>query len=479
MHWIYCDARMPNLWMARYDLPARLAAHKHLFLVDHALSPVPYDPARGFVAPRFASLWPDQIDAQDCAPALEEEIVRAHVQARVQQPGSSSGKRSRSPWVDASASWLLALWHATALAERGYPDVHLSVISVNSAPPGPQRERKWYALELLREGRPPALGVDDLAPEERWASVFQQVLVFGHVPASAVVSRVPVERLIPALPANFFHHAGPRELDNLVWFDSPHGVRILAPVGVSADLAHPGAHTEDEIGLAAARLAITTLHVPPCAILHYRVPIGLLAREVAQAFSSSAYSPDAWTRIELAVQRELDQRHREFVSAVREFVVLEMEYAQRALEDVGLLMKGTLEDNFVRPPRPPRRDFGDFVGEQTTPLHQHRHRRSGSEHSQSSSSGSSADSAEEAGEEAEAEAAAAAAAAEHTTQRNTLSRLAGIIEATREFEGCIRAARRVLDWLVPLREEDELVKEVLGAALGALAGREVGEEGER
>jgi len=239
MHWIFCDARMPNLWMARYDLPARLAGHKHLFLVDHALSPVPYDPARGFVATRFASLWPDEIDAQESEPALADEVVRAHVQRRVQQSPGRGARGVRSPWVDTSASWLLALWHASALAERGYPDVHLSVISVNSAPPGPQRERKWYALDLLRRGRPPALGVDELAPEERWASVFQQVLVFGHVPPSAIISRVPVERLIPALPANFFHPDAPNDLAPAAYN------QISPPAGLpwsplTADFGEPG-----------------------------------------------------------------------------------------------------------------------------------------------------------------------------------------------------------------------------------------------
>ncbi|EJU04952.1 hypothetical protein DACRYDRAFT_20525 [Dacryopinax primogenitus] len=433
--------------MARYDLPSRLAGHKHLFLVDHALSQVPYDPARGFVAPRFANLWPDEIDAQETEPGLEDEVVRAHVRGRALK--DAGGRRGKSPWVDASASWLLALWHASALAERGYSDVHLSVISVNSAPPGAQRERKWYALDLLRTGKSPALSVDELSAEERWASVFQQVLVFGHIPPSAIVSRVPVERLIPALPANFFHPGESRTLDNLIWFNSPQkGVRIVAPVGISAgDPAHPGVHTEEEIGHAGARLAIATLHVPPCAILAYRLPIDALAKEIAQAFSSSAYPSPAWERIERAVQKEIDCRHREFVQGVKEFVTLELEYAQQSLDDITVLVKGTLEDNFMRPPRPHRPHYADFVnpGEAST-----------SSSAQGSAGGPRS-----------------VHSADTAAQSNTLSRLAGIIEATREFENCIRAARRVLDWLVPLREEDELVKEVLLAAVGALAARGV------
>ncbi|KAF8128648.1 hypothetical protein EV363DRAFT_1340210 [Boletus edulis] len=126
-------------------------------------------------------------------------------------------QRHMSPFISTTFSFVWAIWEATRRYRVGLKhDVEIAVIDARML-----AGRAATALELLRKGGPRERHLD-YWKWYRYALESQDVLVYGAIPAQAVLASVPLLSLIDKLPSYFLHQAcDPKSsqpsLDSLSW----------------------------------------------------------------------------------------------------------------------------------------------------------------------------------------------------------------------------------------------------------------------
>jgi len=125
-------------------------------------------------------------------------------------------KKSSSPFVTTSFSFAWAIWEAT----RRYKSNPKQAIEIAVIDAKAVAGRAVTALELLRKGTPKERHQDHWK-WYRFATEAQDVLIYGYVPGTAVLSSIPILSLVPKLPS-YFLNPNPNEEDknffsNLTW----------------------------------------------------------------------------------------------------------------------------------------------------------------------------------------------------------------------------------------------------------------------
>ncbi|KAI0643790.1 hypothetical protein C8Q79DRAFT_1002375 [Trametes meyenii] len=104
--------------------------------------------------------------------------------------------RTTSPYVSASFSFAWAIWEATRRYHHGMKhSVEIAVIDAKALV-----GRAVTAVELLREGAPKDRHQDHWK-WYRYALEAQDVLIYGYIPGTAVLSSVPLVQILAKLPS--------------------------------------------------------------------------------------------------------------------------------------------------------------------------------------------------------------------------------------------------------------------------------------
>ncbi|KAI8974895.1 hypothetical protein BD414DRAFT_517491 [Trametes punicea] len=108
--------------------------------------------------------------------------------------------RATSPFVSTSFSFAWAIWEATRRYHHGMKHaIEIAVIDAKALV-----GRAVTAVELLREGAPKDRHMDHWK-WYRYALEAQDVLVYGYIPGTAVLTSVPLVQILTKLPSYMLH----------------------------------------------------------------------------------------------------------------------------------------------------------------------------------------------------------------------------------------------------------------------------------
>ncbi|KAF7790648.1 hypothetical protein EIP86_001604 [Pleurotus ostreatoroseus] len=109
--------------------------------------------------------------------------------------------RQSSPYISASFSFAWAIWEAIRRYHANVKhDVEIAVIDARAV-----SDRSITAVELLMRGSPKERHRDHWK-WYRFALESQDVLVWGHIPGSAVLASIPLLQILNKLPSYFLYH---------------------------------------------------------------------------------------------------------------------------------------------------------------------------------------------------------------------------------------------------------------------------------
>lgn len=224
---------------------------RFLFRVFDPTCLSPYNEKSGFVASKFSSLIGDEKEinvselwSQEDNPSSYDSVVD-----HLDDQKNKEAKR-RSPWISTSALWAWAVWRLEFDWARGL-DPKLAVIdlqyleldyqssittSVNetvhditSHPPQPYQGLILHALHALSIPKSPELQdrlVERRSSLENFANAADEVLVFAHIPASAIVSIVEFKDIFPFIP-DYFPKTGTGQECKFEWNTYKHNGRRM------------------------------------------------------------------------------------------------------------------------------------------------------------------------------------------------------------------------------------------------------------
>ncbi|KAJ3711954.1 hypothetical protein C8R42DRAFT_687814 [Lentinula raphanica] len=193
--------------LPRHQFRKMLTRTPFLFRVHDELSHVTYSPADGFFAREYVGessksilSWLDKEVPVDFDAYEVQYGVKAHIRNffKAQTPSTAC------PWISTTPQWTWAIAEAIK-RKRSYEvkvqDIKVSVIDVRRLLQFETETIAWnkrsifYGMELLH-----LTGQIDDSRAREWTNHPQEVLVFGTIPASAVISTVSLESLgVPTL----------------------------------------------------------------------------------------------------------------------------------------------------------------------------------------------------------------------------------------------------------------------------------------